>query len=125
MSQPLDTVKVKLQSFPAMYSSAWNCLHETWSKDGIRRGLYAGTKPALVANVAESSALFCAYGFCQKAVSAITGRGTSAKNPMKPWDHAAAGGLASFFSSIALCPAELVKCKLQALRETGNAGSLM
>lgn len=42
---------------------------ETYRKDGIRRGLYAGTVPALVANVAENSVLFAAYGFCQKAVA--------------------------------------------------------
>ncbi|CAG2179872.1 unnamed protein product, partial [Oppiella nova] len=35
-------------------------------KDGWFRGLYAGTAPALAANVAENSVLFCAYGFCQQ-----------------------------------------------------------
>ncbi|GIY31609.1 mitochondrial ornithine transporter 1 [Caerostris extrusa] len=53
-------------------------------KEGFR-GLYAGTVPALAANIAENSVLFCAYGVCQ---------------------------------NVLLCPTELIKCRLQAMRET-------
>lgn len=127
MSQPLDTVKVKVQCFPGLYPTAWSCLSETFTKDGLRRGLYAGMRPALVANVAENSVLFCAYGACQKVVADLTGHSETSrgKNRLTPLDHACAGFLASFFSSFTLCPAELIKCKLQSLRETGNGGSLM
>ena len=38
-------------------------------KEGIVRGLYAGTVPSLAANVAENSILFAAYGVCQKLVA--------------------------------------------------------
>ena len=38
-------------------------------KEGIVRGLYAGTLPSLAANVAENSILFAAYGVCQKLVA--------------------------------------------------------
>lgn len=31
--------------------------------------------------------------------------------------HASSGFLAGFFSSLTLCPTELVKCRLQAMRE--------
>ena len=55
-----------------------HCFMETLKTDGIRRGLYAGTVPALVANVAENSVLFAAYGLCQKAV-AVTTSAVSAK----------------------------------------------
>ncbi|KAK1117829.1 hypothetical protein K0M31_015502 [Melipona bicolor] len=48
VGQPLDTIKM-----------------------GIIRGLYAGTVPALVANVDENSVLFAAYGGCQKVISNI------------------------------------------------------
>lgn len=36
---------------------------------------------------------------------------------LSPLSNASAGFLAAFFSSITLCPTELIKCKLQALRE--------
>ena len=46
--QPLDTIKVKMQSFPHLYNNAFTCFKQTYAKDGIYRGLYAGTVPALV-----------------------------------------------------------------------------
>lgn len=58
VSQPLDTVKVKMQTFPSMYKGMSSCLLETFRKDGFIRGLYAGTLPAIIANVAENSILF-------------------------------------------------------------------
>ena len=42
---------------------------ETLKKEGVVRGLYAGTIPSLAANVAENSILFAAYGLCQKLVA--------------------------------------------------------
>lgn len=58
VSQPLDTVKVKMQTFPHLYKGMSHCLVQTFKKDGFVRGLYAGTLPAVVANVAENSVLF-------------------------------------------------------------------
>lgn len=58
VSQPLDTVKVKMQTFPTLYKGMTGCLVETFRKDGFIRGLYAGTLPAIIANVAENSILF-------------------------------------------------------------------
>jgi solute carrier family 25 (mitochondrial ornithine transporter) member 2/15 len=39
--QPLDTVKVKVQTFPHLYKNWVKCFTETFRLDGIR-GLYAG-----------------------------------------------------------------------------------
>lgn len=39
--QPLDTVKVKMQTFPALYHTGMKCFKETLRVDGFR-GLYAG-----------------------------------------------------------------------------------
>lgn len=58
VSQPLDTVKVKMQAFPTIYKGMSNCLIQTFKKDGFIRGLYAGTLPSIAANVAENSILF-------------------------------------------------------------------
>ena len=51
VGQPLDTIKVKMQMFPDLYKSAFKCGIDTFRNDGIYRGLYAGTVPALAANV--------------------------------------------------------------------------
>ncbi|TMW40893.1 hypothetical protein DOY81_014026, partial [Sarcophaga bullata] len=68
VSQPLDTVKVKQQAFPKLYKNMFDCFLKTYRQDGIYRGLYAGSIPAVIANVAENSVLFAAYGGCQKAL---------------------------------------------------------
>lgn len=59
VSQPLDTVKVKMQTFPETYKKGmFDCFIKTFRQDGIARGLYAGSLPAVIANVAENSVLF-------------------------------------------------------------------
>lgn len=57
-AQPLDTVKVKMQTFPELYKGMFDCIAKTWKRDGLYRGLYAGSIPAVAANVAENSVLF-------------------------------------------------------------------
>ncbi|XP_030381848.1 mitochondrial ornithine transporter 1 [Scaptodrosophila lebanonensis] len=115
VSQPLDTVKVKLQTFPDVYKGMFDCFVKTYRKDGIFRGLYAGSVPAVFANVAENSVLFAAYGGCQKFVTFLIGKEKAAD--LTTWENACAGSLAACFSTLTLCPTELIKCKLQALRE--------
>lgn len=118
VGQPLDTVKVKMQTFPSFYKNMFQCFVKTLKNDGIYRGLYAGTVPALIANVAENSVLFFCYGFCQKFMQKITS--TDKVEDLSTVQNATAGCLASFFSSLAICPTELVKCKLQAMHEHRN-----
>lgn len=88
---------------------------KTLRTDGIYRGLYAGTAPALVTNIVENSILFCCYGYCQKIIAAATS--TESVDQLSIVSNASAGFLASFFSSVAITPTELIKCKLQAMHE--------
>lgn len=120
LGQPLDTVKVKLQTFPSLYSGAWDCFMQTFRTEGVRRGLYAGTVPALIASVAENSVLFAAYGGCQKCVALLTN--TSDVENLSTMGNATAGFLAAFFSSFTLCPTELIKVQMQAARELEMTG---
>lgn len=73
VGQPLDTVKVKMQTFPLLYTNMVDSVRNTYLQDGIVKGLYAGTTPALVTNIVENSVLFLCYGFCQKLIVNITG----------------------------------------------------
>ncbi|KAL0102100.1 hypothetical protein PUN28_018565 [Cardiocondyla obscurior] len=104
-----------MQTFPSMYKGMVNCFLRTLRTDGIARGLYAGTIPAVVANVAENSVLFAAYGGCQKAIAHLSG--VQSVKELSSFSNASAGFFAAFFSSLTLCPTELIKCKLQAMRE--------
>lgn len=89
----------------------------------MARLMYAGTAPALLANVAENGVLFAAYGPCQRLVAfAMDLFSTAApvagpedvEKKLGPTGMAAAGSLASLCSAFALCPTELIKVRLQA-----------
>ncbi|XP_030633282.1 solute carrier family 25 member 15a [Chanos chanos] len=119
--QPFDTAKVKMQTFPSMYRGFVHCFVSIYKQMGLR-GLYQGTTPALVANIAENAVLFMSYGFCQNVVRFVLGidRGTELSDVQK----ACSGSVASIFSSLALCPTELVKCRLQAMHEMEALGKI-
>ncbi|KAJ3589927.1 hypothetical protein NHX12_010767 [Muraenolepis orangiensis] len=119
--QPLDTAKVKMQTFPTMYRGFVHCVTSTYRQVGLR-GLYRGTTPALVANIAENSVLFMSYGFCQQFVSFLVGKPKEAA--LSDVQKACAGSVASIFSSLVLCPTELVKCRLQAMYEMEASGKI-
>jgi len=118
VGQPLDTVKVKMQTFPHLYPNLVDCAKQTLAKEGVVRGLYAGTVPSLAANIGENSVLFAAYGGCQKMVAAATG--VPRVEELGIVANGVSGFLAAFWSSLVLCPTELVKCRLQAMRESGS-----
>ncbi|KAL1509713.1 hypothetical protein ABEB36_004409 [Hypothenemus hampei] len=122
VGQPLDTVKVKMQAFPLLYKNMIDCFRKTYLQDGIVRGLYAGTVPALATNVVENSVLFLCYGFCQKIILNMSG--AKSIEDLSILSNASAGFLASFFSSVAITPTELIKCKLQAMHEVNKQNQL-
>ncbi|XP_029105135.1 solute carrier family 25 member 15b isoform X1 [Scleropages formosus] len=119
--QPLDTAKVKMQTFPTMYRGFLDCFCTTYRQEGLR-GLYQGTTPALMANIAENAVLFMSYGFCQEVVRLAGGLPSGAD--LSDVQKACSGSVASIFSSLVLCPTELVKCRLQAMHEMAALGKV-
>ncbi|KAM9332932.1 solute carrier family 25 member 15b [Pholidichthys leucotaenia] len=119
--QPLDTAKVKMQTFPTLYRGFIHCITSTYKQVGLR-GFYQGTIPALMANVAENSVLFMSYGFCQQVIRFTAGLHSDAV--LSDFQKACAGSVASIFSSFVLCPTELVKCRLQAMYEMETSGKI-
>lgn len=112
--QPLDTVKIKMQTYSHVYRNSFRCFLDILRTEG-GRGLYAGTSPALLANILENSVLFMAYGQCQNVVAYITHQEASKLSPLQ---NAFAGSLTSIFTCIVMCPAELIKCRLQTSQES-------
>ncbi|CAF0745396.1 unnamed protein product [Rotaria sordida] len=114
VGQPLDTIKTKLQIFPNHYKNFFDCVQKIFYKDGIH-GFYAGTVPALLANVAENGVLFMAYGRCQSLICLLNNK--NHHEQLTPLENMAAGSLAAIFASLALCPTELVKCRIQTMND--------
>ena len=75
-----------------------------------------------MACVAENSVLFMCYGFCQQFVRKVVGLDQQEK--LRDLQTAAAGSSASAFPALALCPTELVKCRLQTMHELEMSGRL-
>ncbi|KAM4699847.1 mitochondrial ornithine transporter 1-like [Discoglossus pictus] len=119
--QPFDTAKVKMQTFPNLYRGLIDCAAKTYNQVGLR-GFYKGTSPALLANISENSVLFMSYGFCQRVVLKIVGLDKNVT--LSDLHNATAGSFAAAFASFALCPTELVKCRLQAMHEMKLSGKV-
>ena len=117
--QPFDTVKVKMQTFPDLYKSSIKCSRDILKTTGLR-GFFAGATPALAAQVGENAAVFLFYGQCAKVVALLSRRNVTELNA---FHRACAGSMAAFFSTIVLCPLELVKCRLQVLGEQNTAAA--
>ncbi|KAK3100290.1 hypothetical protein FSP39_017714 [Pinctada imbricata] len=111
-----------MQTFPTLYKNAFDCFTKTYRQDGVFRGLYAGTVPALIANIAENSVLFLFYGLCQKIVMLAVGK--SKVSDLHPVENAISGSGGAFFCAFTLTPTELIKCRLQAMREMATQGKL-
>ncbi|XP_059187492.1 solute carrier family 25 member 15a isoform X2 [Centropristis striata] len=110
-----------MQTFPTMYRGFIHCFTSTFRQVGLR-GLYQGTTPALIANISENAVLFLSYGLCQDVIRFVSKMDKGAD--LSDIQKASAGSLASIFSSMALCPTELVKCRLQAMHEMKASGKI-
>ncbi|BHF63766.1 hypothetical protein SprV_0200676100 [Sparganum proliferum] len=118
VGQPMDTIKVKMQTFPELHKNAFACIKNIWVKEGIVRGFYAGTLPALSGGVSENVVLFTAMPFCQRIVMRFSGK-DSIKD-LSLLELATAGSCCGFFTSLVMCPNELIKCKMQSSREVAQ-----
>jgi len=117
-TQPLDTTKVKMQTFPNDYNSVLATLSKTFRQEGIR-GLYAGSFPAVLANVGESATAFLAYGRISVGVQYLTG--CKSHQELSLFSQAVCGAGSGACASFVLTPTELVKCRLQTQHITGKA----
>ena len=119
-TQPLDTTKVKMQTFPKQYSSVIHTLSTVFRQEGIR-GLYAGSVPAVLANVSESAVAFLAYGRISEVMQKLTDCNSHAE--MNLLSQAGCGALSGSCASFVLTPTELVKCRLQTQYISGRAAA--
>lgn len=109
--QPFDTIKVKVQTYPHIYSSLYKAIKKTISEEKLR-GFYAGTTPALLAAVLENSVLFLMYGRCQRIVQWIVG--AEKVSDLTVNQLGIAGSMSAVVVGLAITPAERIKCMLQA-----------
>ncbi|CAF4430600.1 unnamed protein product, partial [Adineta steineri] len=59
--------------------------------------------------------LFMAYGQCQRLICSLSNKTNNEQ--LTTFENMLAGSVGSVFSSLVLCPTELVKCRLQTLND--------
>ena len=118
--QPLDTVKVKLQTFPHLYKSIPECIRKTYAHDGIMRGFYAGSTPAFITNMIENAVLFITYEHCLSLIR-WSRNYTSRDVPLV--QHAFAGALASIAATVTYAPIDRLKSLRQVESELHHGTS--
>ncbi|KAH8830121.1 mitochondrial carrier domain-containing protein [Flagelloscypha sp. PMI_526] len=111
---PFDLAKVRLQSQllnttgKLTFDGPMDCLKQTWKEEGVR-GLYRGFTVPLLGGMAESAALFLAYGGSQNIIRAYTKQ----NDELSIGQLGLASAVAGFSTSFVVTPIELVKCRLQ------------
>jgi len=67
---PLDSLKVKMQTFPQLYHSGLQCVRDVTRHDGFG-GLYRGLTPGVTLSMTEASIRYMTYGVCQVEHSSL------------------------------------------------------
>ena len=104
--QPLDTIKVRMQARPDAFSGMFQCLRRTLAEESIT-SLWKGSTPALSGAVAEN---MVAFGVNQQ-LKRVFPEKDGALPPW--WQPILFGGVTGIFTSVVLCPSDVIKCKVQ------------
>eukprot|EP00928_Gymnodinium_smaydae_P089820 TRINITY_DN7371_c0_g3_i1.p1 TRINITY_DN7371_c0_g3~~TRINITY_DN7371_c0_g3_i1.p1 ORF type:complete len:301 (-),score=45.15 TRINITY_DN7371_c0_g3_i1:153-1055(-) len=122
IGSPFDVAKARLQSQALApsgprYSGLVHCILQTARLEGMR-GLWKGATPALTSAVVEN-----AVGMTvQRATHRMLARRSGDINArFSMGTECLIGGLAGIFTSLAMCPFEVMKVRLQVARGTSAA----
>ncbi|GAB2226211.1 hypothetical protein Droror1_Dr00022012 [Drosera rotundifolia] len=122
VGHPFDTIKVKLQSQPALlhgqtpkYAGAMDAVRQTVAAEGPR-GLYKGMAAPLATVAALNAVLFSARGQMEALLRLEPGA------PLSVGQQVVCGAGAGLAVSFLACPTELIKCRLQAQSALARAG---
>ena len=63
----LDTVKVRMQTFPGTYSSGISCIKSLYGEAGLA-GLYQGAGPAVTGHACKAAFVFMSYGVSSEII---------------------------------------------------------
>ena len=110
VGQPMDTVKVRLQT-NAAYRGTWHCLSTTAAREGPL-ALFRGVLPPIFANAPINATVFAAHGAAIRHLQQR--KGAQGDHSSLQWyDHMLAGSLAGAAQCLFATPNELIKIKQQ------------
>jgi hypothetical protein len=112
--QPFDTIKVLAQT--SKVASSFSHALRVVESGGVK-SLWRGAGPALASALIDNTVLFT----LQRSIQRMVAPEAATEAALSPAQHAICGGLAGFCSATAICPAELIKCRMQV--NGGGSGS--
>jgi solute carrier family 25 carnitine/acylcarnitine transporter 20/29 len=112
VGHPFDTVKVRLQTQPALYKSGIQCCTDTIRKEGFF-ALYKGMGGPMLTVPLVNAIVFFGYGQAKSAMQ----RSQPADRPLSLLQISAAGACAGLLNTIVVSPVELIKTRLQIQHE--------
>ena len=131
VGMPFDTIKVRLQTTNAsVFTSPLHAASRT-VRDACITALWRGSTPALASALTENLVVFAANGVFRRAVAALTNNTSNHHHDddhhehyLGLWKEMMIGGASGFCSATAICPAEVLKCRLQANRSVVRNATL-
>ena len=105
---PFDMVKVRMQSFPLKYTSAWQTFKLTVKEEGFL-GVYRGSSVPITSQVFINALAFSGDGFASKMLEPELKKGES----MSTLNSYLSGCFGGLCQCIVLAPTDLIKCRLQ------------
>lgn len=117
VGQPFDTIKVLCQTSPVR-TSLISQAKQLITSSGVQ-SLWRGAGPALASALIDNTVLFT----LQRSIQRLVAPEAATEKALTPAQHAVCGGLAGFCSATAICPAELIKCRMQVNGGGGGGGS--
>ena len=112
--QPFDTVKVRMQVQPGVFSNSIECFRKTMLGEGVAT-LWRGSVPALIGALSENTVAFTINGNLKRLME-LTRKDSGTPSNMEPF---LSGGLTGFCTAFVLCPSDVLKCRAQLSRSQG------
>lgn len=125
--QPFDTVKVRMQTNPLLYSGIGTTLTRTISKEGVK-ALWKGAVPTACGMAAENAAAFGVNEGLKRAFPApeipsnSNNNVPATPNLLRPF---VMGALTAVPVSLVLLPSEVIKAKTQVATRTVSSQQIM
>lgn len=114
--QPFDTVKVRMQVQPGEFKGPVDCFRKTMWGEGVAK-LWSGSMPALTGALLENAVAFGVNGALKRMLGH---RQQLQKEQPSIFEPFLTGGITGFFTAMVLCPCDIVKCRAQMSRATGQ-----
>jgi len=121
--QPLDTIKVRLQTMRKQvrgrrpeFTGTFDCLRKTVRNEGFR-SLYKGMGAPVAVRAPIFATLFSSFGF---AKSQVLDYRKDPHHKLAFFENFLCGAFAGLFSSAIAAPSERIKCLLQVQRDSGK-----